>query len=66
MGSLLILTGSGEEDGGGVLLDTARCGRPLVWANDVGIWWLLQDMGPSPMSWPMLKSWAPKDDNPPG
>lgn len=37
MGSLLIFTGSGEDAGGGVLLDTAKCGRPLVCANDVGI-----------------------------
>lgn len=29
IGSLLILTGNGDVDGGGVLLDTAKCGRPL-------------------------------------
>lgn len=66
IGSLLILTGSGDEAGGGVLLDTARCGSPLVWASDVGIWWLLHDIGPRFMSGPMLKSWAPNEDNAPG
>jgi hypothetical protein len=29
MGSLLIFTGSGDVEGGGVLLDTAKWGRPL-------------------------------------
>lgn len=29
MGSALILTGIGEVEGGGVLFDTAKCGRPL-------------------------------------
>ena len=28
MGSLLILTESGDEDGGGVLLLTDKCGKP--------------------------------------
>lgn len=66
MGSLLILTGRGDEAGGGVLLDTFRCGRtPLCVANDVGIEWLPQVIEPSPMSFPMLKSWAPKDDRAP-
>lgn len=53
--------------GGGVLLDTARCGRQLlVWVSDVGIWWPLHDMEASPMSEPMLKSCGPKEDNAPG
>lgn len=60
----MILTGRGDDAGGGVLLDTAKCGRTLLWPREV--WWLLQDMEPRPMSGPMLKSWAPKEESAPG
>lgn len=35
MGSLLIFTGSGDVEGGGVLLDTAKWGRPLEKKGDL-------------------------------
>lgn len=62
IGSLFILMGSGDDVGGGVLLDTARCGKHvLLCVSEVGIWWPVQDIDDSPISDPILKSWAPKD-----
>lgn len=64
IGSLLILTGSGDDVGGGVLLETAKCGKhELLCVSDVGIWCAFQDIDDSPISDPILKSWAPNDDS---
>lgn len=65
IGSLLILTGKGDDAGGGVLLDTFKCGRTLLWANDVGIWCPLHEIDPNPISGPILKSCGPNDERAP-
>lgn len=66
IGSLFILTGNGEDDvGGGVLLDTAKCGK-LLCVKEVGIWWPLHGIGARPISDPILKSCAPNDVSVPG